>query len=450
MRLSIQLMTAPSVQGTPSMLRRSPARGRLAAISARPSTRRRRTRGQSLVEFALVLPILLFLTLIALDFGRIYLGYINLQNMSRIAANFAANNSSAWDATVTANDAKLKTKYYNQIIADAQAINCQLIDTNGDGVINADDFTPTFTDRNGNGNATDLGDSGQVQIGCRFGIITPGLAAILGNTVKVAASSSFPVKTGMTSPGNPVTGSAPNAAFSGNGVITSVSAPATISGVKPFSVEFRDTSGGNPTSWLWTFPDDGTTLSVQDPLIHTFNSPGTYLVTMKATNMWGSSTATMGVTVVDTSVVDFQADKTSITPGTLVTFSDKSTSGATAWSWNFGTGEGTSTLQNPTHTYNTAGTYTVTLTVTYPAPTGQVTATKVGYIQVATATCQVPNLIGTRYDNAQAVYSGSPYNFTGAVIRDTNAPQSNFIINTQSLVANALVPCNLDIAVNHK
>ena len=166
-----------------TLLRTGPARNR--------STGRRapRTRGQSLVEFALVIPILLFLTLIALDFGRVYLGYINLQNMARIAANFAANNSSAWDATPNANDAKLKTQYYNQIIADAQAINCQLNDTNGDGTLNADDFTPTFTDRNGNGDTTDLGDSGQVQIGCRFGVITPGIAAILGNSVKVAASS---------------------------------------------------------------------------------------------------------------------------------------------------------------------------------------------------------------------------------------------------------------------
>ena len=71
--------------------------------------------------------------------------------MSRIAANFAGNNPTAWDGTVVANDAVLKTKYDNQILADAQAINCQLVDTNGDGTINASDFTPTFTDRNGNG-----------------------------------------------------------------------------------------------------------------------------------------------------------------------------------------------------------------------------------------------------------------------------------------------------------
>ena len=58
--------------------------------------RHRRRRGQSLVEFAIVLPILLYLTLVALDFGRVYLGWINLQSMSRIAANLAANNPTAW------------------------------------------------------------------------------------------------------------------------------------------------------------------------------------------------------------------------------------------------------------------------------------------------------------------------------------------------------------------
>ena len=147
------------------------------------------------------IPILLFMTLIALDFGRVYLGYINLQNMSRIAANFAGNNPTAWDGTVVANDAVLKTKYVNQILADAQAINCQLVDTNGDGTINATDFTPTFTDRNGNGSITDIGDTGQVQIGCRFQVITPGIANVVGGTVMVAASSSFPVKTGITAIG---------------------------------------------------------------------------------------------------------------------------------------------------------------------------------------------------------------------------------------------------------
>ena len=208
------------------MLRRTPAVPGRSSVVARAS-KRRRTRGQSLVEFALVLPILLFLTLIALDFGRVYLGYINLQNMARIAANFAGNNPSAWDAVSKPTDAELKDKYFHQIIADAQAINCDLVDTNGDGDIDADDFVPTFTDQTGNGVATDAGDIGEVQIGCRFAVITPGIANVVGGSVDVAGASRFPVKNGMIASGpggGPGGGVAPNAAFSGNGVITSVSA----------------------------------------------------------------------------------------------------------------------------------------------------------------------------------------------------------------------------------
>src|SRR5580765_2483597 len=96
--------------------------------SARASTRgastrgRERTLGQSLVEFALVIPILLFLTLIALDFGRVYLGYINLQNMSRIAANFAANHPEVWGlGGDPATKPAAKAAYQNEILGDAVA-----------------------------------------------------------------------------------------------------------------------------------------------------------------------------------------------------------------------------------------------------------------------------------------------------------------------------------------
>src|SRR3990170_1992140 len=61
-------------------------------LMQRPSLsrrRRRRTRGQSVVELALLLPVILLLLLGAIDFGRVYLGWINLNQMARLAANFA-------------------------------------------------------------------------------------------------------------------------------------------------------------------------------------------------------------------------------------------------------------------------------------------------------------------------------------------------------------------------
>jgi PKD repeat protein len=432
------------------MLRRTPAIPGRSSLAAR-AAKRRRTRGQSLVEFALVVPILLFLTLIALDFGRVYLGYINLQNMARIAANFAGNNPSAWDGVVKSTDDDLKDKYYHQIIADAQAINCSLIDVNADGDIDADDFTPTFTDQTGNGIGTDAGDIGEVQIGCRFAVITPGIANVLGGSVQVAGASRFPVKNGMIASGSGGGGgSAPNAAFSGNGVITSVSAPSSLVGIAPFDVEFRDTSGGNPTQWLWTFPDTtpAGTSNLQDPLNHTFTTAGTYVVTMKATNLWGNSTAQMTITVLNTATVNFHADNTTPAAGATVGFTDDSSTGGTAWLWTFGVGEGTSTAQNPNHVYANAGTYTVSLTVTYPSPIGNVTTTKTGYISVPVGLCKVPSFNGVKFNAAQAKYSGAPYNFTGVVIRGVGAPGGNFTITAQSLTAGSFAPCNSDITVN--
>ena len=94
----------------------------------RLGTLRRRTtgrlgRGQSLVEFALILPVLLLIVLAALDLGRVYLGDVNLQNLARIGANFAANNPSV-DWTDDTN-ARVLT-YSSLIVDDATMMNCTL------------------------------------------------------------------------------------------------------------------------------------------------------------------------------------------------------------------------------------------------------------------------------------------------------------------------------------
>ena len=366
------------------------------------------TLGQSLVEFALVLPILLFLTLIALDFGRVYLGYINLQNMARIAANFAGNNPTAWDGTVVANDAVLKTKYFNQIIADAQAINCQLVDTNGDGKIDASDFTPTFTDRNGNGSVTDIGDTGQVQIGCRFAVITPGIASVVGGTVKVAATSSFPVKTGHDRH-RQRRRRWRQRAQRGVQRRTASSRPSPRRSRSPASRRSTSNSGTRPAATrrrgCGPSRTTGTTSTLQDPLNHTFTTAGTYTVTMKAMNLYGSSTASMTVTVVAGLDGQLHGEPDQHHAGhERSQFTDTSTAGGTAWAWTFGTGEGTSSLQNPTHVYNTTGTYTVSLTVTYPSPTGAITTTKIGYITVQVGNCLVPSLNGVKFNSAAGVY----------------------------------------------
>jgi Flp pilus assembly protein TadG len=59
---------------------------------------RRRSRGQSLAEFALILPVFLTIFGATLDFARLYQAWISLQAATRVAAEYVAAN----DATIVA------------------------------------------------------------------------------------------------------------------------------------------------------------------------------------------------------------------------------------------------------------------------------------------------------------------------------------------------------------
>ncbi len=61
-------------------------------------------------------------------------------------------------------------------------------------------------------------------------------------------------------------------------------------GMAPLSVQFNDTSIGNPTSWNWNF-GDGINSTLQNPT-HAYKTAGTYNVTLTASNSVGSNTLT--------------------------------------------------------------------------------------------------------------------------------------------------------------
>jgi PKD repeat protein len=152
------------------------------------------------------------------------------------------------------------------------------------------------------------------------------------------------------------------------------------------SVHFTDQSTNSPTSWSWSF-EGGTpsTSTAQNPTV-TYNTPGTYDVSLTATNSAGSDSETklnyITVTAPQPPVANFTASTTNPSVGGSVTFTDTSTNGPTSWSWTFEGGTpATSTAQNPTVTYNTVGTYDVTLVATNAA--GSDTETKTDYINVS-------------------------------------------------------------------
>jgi PKD repeat protein len=78
--------------------------------------------------------------------------------------------------------------------------------------------------------------------------------------------------------GGPPSVLAPTANFSAN----------VTSGIAPMDVDFTDLSNQTPTGWSWMFGDTGTS-GDQNPS-HQYTTPGTYIVSLNATNASGTHT----------------------------------------------------------------------------------------------------------------------------------------------------------------
>ena len=66
-------------------------------------------------------------------------------------------------------------------------------------------------------------------------------------------------------------------------------------GTNNLTVVFTDTTAGRPTRWQWDF-GDGNTSTLQNPT-HTYSAPGTFVVTLIASNSQGSDTISKFVSV---------------------------------------------------------------------------------------------------------------------------------------------------------
>ncbi len=121
-------------------------------MTLKPSNRRER--GQSMVEFALLLPIFLVVIFIIVDFGVGISRWVILTNSTREGARLGAVGASTTDITDKVTSTSM-------------------------GLLDPADVDVYYLDKDGNGSPGDRGDSVVVESDYEYGLITP-LSAFLG------------------------------------------------------------------------------------------------------------------------------------------------------------------------------------------------------------------------------------------------------------------------------
>ena len=249
-----------------------------------------------MVEFAIVLPLLALLLVMAIDFGRVFFGWVAQQNATRIGADRAAQTWLAWPTADNAEEQLWLGQYQALITADLQAANCEFTTPHP---------APAFEDVDGDG-AIGFGDLATVHLNCSFGLITPLAQNLFGGPINLAAESTFAVNgvvvMGIPDPPPPADPcSDPDASFT---TLPAAGAGGRVNGSSPLEVDFFATAESTAfceiVSYEWeidgVFVDD-----IQELLDQEFtDAPGgghtDYTVELTVTNSQ-SETATDDVTV---------------------------------------------------------------------------------------------------------------------------------------------------------
>lgn len=344
---------------------RAPAR--LRPPVDRPSRARRR--GQALVEFALIVPIMLFLLVIATDFGRLFFSYIQINNAAREGA--AAGMYAPTGLVAITGRAQQETNAQAQRGENAISVTTSCADQSGTPIA-----CSLATGGAGSGNRI------TVNVNEPFTFLTPLIGGFFGGNLQLNASATSVVTDYAPSSGGVPPGpcSLPVASFTV--VVTS--------GLTVFadpSASTPDTGVCNISGYNWKWDSDplNDTVGFATGDSHTYGLAGTYTIQLEVTNQAGSATYAQVVTVpagppppVCTPPV---ANFTWTSSGKTRTYSDTSTVAdpvncpITDWLWTF-TDQGglQSNAQNPAPvTYSNNGAHPVTLQVTNAGGTTSIT-----------------------------------------------------------------------------
>jgi PKD repeat protein len=334
-----------------------------------------RTRGQALVEFALVIPVMLLLVVGGLDAGRLFFSWIEVSNSAREAAAYAAGNPT--DTTGIVAHANQESNSQRQGGEGSLIVTSSCANPSGSTIA-----CSTAMGGNGTGNTI------TVRATRPFAFLTPIIGGILGSSVTLTGSSTSAVYGLQPNSG----GAAPDpcsppslASFSV--VITNMTVDVDASASTPNSGACAIAS----YAWDW---GDGVDLfppSVGKQASYTYAVGSSYTITLTVSNPGGELVTTATVTVPPPSPSPTASPTPTPTPTATAspsptnpcsmtptfTYTKQGASGKfnffgaytgqpapASWFWWFGDGAVGSGQAPAQHRYSGSGPYTVTLQIT--------------------------------------------------------------------------------------
>jgi Flp pilus assembly protein TadG len=287
----------------PGPHRRSRATHAHAPASPRPP----RSRGQALVELAVILPLFLVLLAAGADLARIFHSQVAIESAARAGALEAAAHPTSFVSGGTCNTAT------NRVM-------CAVL-TESTGSFFSISPSDVSVSCDPSPCAEALGNTVEVQVNGHFSLLTPLLSAFFGGTsitLTQSAAAQIDVRPNISG-ATPTPTPTPSPIPTGTPIPTPTPTP---------------TPTATPTATPVPTPTPTPTPYCTPPVADFSFSPHS-----------GKKKTT-----------EFQFTDLSTTPPSCTL----------TWSWNFGDGAGTSSsslLQNPTHTYQVQGTFSVTLVV---------------------------------------------------------------------------------------
>jgi Flp pilus assembly protein TadG len=246
-----------------------------------PAHGRRRSRGQALVEFALVVPVMIVLVLGGVDAGRLFFSWIEISNAAREGAAYAGGNPT--DTTGISSHVTREANSQGQPGEGTISVATTCADTSK---------TTIACSSAAGGNGT--GNTVTVSVTRPFNFVTPVLSQILGSSVTIGGSAT-----------SAVYGYQPNDGSGGQDTCDKPDTPSFTVQITDHTVAV-DASASTPNSgrcaiasyaWDWGDGVDNYPPPVGKQTSYTYGADGTYTITLTVSNPGGSKSTTVTVTV---------------------------------------------------------------------------------------------------------------------------------------------------------